>query len=222
LTAAGLYVKNNQENSRYQNKKKAGNETEIVGFHGNGEFEETVSPLPFTVLPSFIPRSGVDFPVLFLCLKVGLELWLRPGQGARGQGHFQGPGHDCFSVRQSHLRTGEHHKRTLNKGLAGQSPGGGAATKLLFLDWGAWGHGEGIGPFDVHKTSDALAAATAIAKFSLDAVELDPLPQSHFPQVFSRVTLDVPAFTHETNHRHGMPPKVHFAGCWRRGSRCGP
>jgi hypothetical protein len=110
------------------------------------------------------------------------------------------------------LGTGEHHKRPLNKGLAGQSPGRGTATKLQILDWGAWGHGEGIGPFDIHKTSDALAAATTIAQFSLEAVELDPLPQGHFPQVLAGVTLDIPAFTHETNHRHGLVPKLHFAG----------
>jgi hypothetical protein len=218
LAAAGLYVKNNQENSRHQNKKKAGNETEIVGFHGNGEFDETVSPPPGLALTSFIPRSGVDFPFLFLKVGLGLGLWLRPGQGARGQGIFQGPSHDPFSIRQSHLGTGEHHKRTLNKDLAGQSPGRRTPAKLLFLDRGAWGHGEGIGPFDIHKTSDALAAATAIAQFSLEAVELDPLPQCHFPQVFPGITLDVPAFTDKTNHRHDLPPKLHFAG-W---GRCGP
>jgi hypothetical protein len=72
LAAAGLYVKNNQENSRYQNKQKAGNETEIVGFHGNGEFNETVSPPHGLALTSFTPRSGFDF--FFPCpfLKVGL------------------------------------------------------------------------------------------------------------------------------------------------------
>ena len=117
MAAAGLYVKNDQENSRDQNKKKAGNETEIVGFHGNGEFDETVSPPPVLTLPSFIARSGGDFPFPFL--KVGLGLRLRPGQGARGQGHFQGPGHDSFPILQAHLRTGEHHKRALNKGLTG-------------------------------------------------------------------------------------------------------
>jgi len=119
LTAAGLYVKNNQKNSRNQNKKKTGNETEIVGFHGNGEFDETVSPPPILALPSFIARSGFDFPFP----KLGLELRLWPGQWTRRQGRFQGAGHDPFSVRQSNLRTGKHHKRTLNKGLAGKSPG---------------------------------------------------------------------------------------------------
>jgi hypothetical protein len=121
LAAAGLYVKNDQENSRYQNKKKAGNETEIVGFHGSGEFNETVSPPPVLSLPSFIARSGGDFPFPFL--KVSLGLWLRPCQGARGQGHFQGPGHGPLPILQAHLRTGEHHQGALNKGLTGQTPG---------------------------------------------------------------------------------------------------
>jgi hypothetical protein len=66
LAAAGLDVKNDQENSRHQNKKKAGNETEIVGFHGNGEFDETVSPPAVLALPNFIARSGVDLPSLGL------------------------------------------------------------------------------------------------------------------------------------------------------------
>jgi hypothetical protein len=95
LTAAGLYVKNNQKNSRNQNKKKAGNETEIVGFHGNGEFDETVSPPLVLALPSFIARSGFDVPFP----KLGLELRLWPGQWTRWQGRFQGPGHDPVSVR---------------------------------------------------------------------------------------------------------------------------
>jgi hypothetical protein len=91
----------------------------------------------------------------------------------------------------------------------------------LILYSGAWGQGEGIGPFDLHETGDALAASTAIAQFSLEAVELDPLPKGHFPQVFSWITLDVPAFADEPNHRHGMAPKLHCAGFDRCG-HCGP
>ena len=104
MAAAGLYVKNDQENSRDQNKKKAGNETEIVGFHGNGEFNETVSPPAVLALPSFIARSGVDLPWLFLRIFI-LGFWLWPSQGTRGQGHRQGPGQEPFPVRESHLRT---------------------------------------------------------------------------------------------------------------------
>jgi len=218
LAAAGLYVKNDQENSRHQNKKKAGNETEIVGFHGNPEFDQTVSPPPGLALPSFIARSGIAL----LKLKVGLGLGLRPGQGARGQGRFQGAGQHPIPIRQTDLRTGEYHQRALNKGLAGQSPGRRATAKLLFFDRGAWGQSEGIGPIDLHETRDALAAAPAIAQFSLEAVDLNPFPQGHFPQVFTGITLDVPAFTNETNHRHDLAPNPHFAGSCRCGPRFGP
>jgi hypothetical protein len=110
----------------------------------------------------------------------------------------------------------------LDEGLAGESPARRAAAQLLFLNCRAWCQGEGISPFDLHETGDALATPTAIAEFALEAVELDPLPQGHFPQVFTRITLDVLALTDETNHRHDLAPKLHFAGYRRGGPRFGP
>ncbi len=128
---------------------------------------------------------------------------LRPGQGARWKGLLERLGPGLFFVGQPRLGAGQHHQGALDEALAGQAPALGSAPELLALDGGEGAEGVGLGVPHIHKAGDALATPPAIAKPALQSVELNPLAQSHFSQIFPREALHIAPLAQETNHGHG-------------------
>ena len=115
-----------------------------------------------------------------------------------------GLGKQALPLCQTPLGAGEHKHRLLHKRLAGQAPGLGTAAQLLLLHSGARTQHPGRASLEhIHEAGDALTATTAVPQLPLQAIELDPFPECHLPEVLSGVTRHVAALTHETDHGHG-------------------
>jgi hypothetical protein len=79
----------------------------------------------------------------------------------------------------------------------------GTTTELLGFHSGEGAKGLRLSTLNVDKTGDALATASTVPELALQAIELNPIPQGHFPQVFAGVALDIEALSQKTDHWHG-------------------